>query len=62
MVLSPGCRAAHVSPTMVGMPSLPVFAPALRLVNRVETHPGTNGYVSTWGEQLAGCQPVHDVA
>lgn len=47
---------------MVAMPSVPVFAPALRLVNHVETQPGTNGYVSTWGEQLAGCQPVADVA
>lgn len=44
------------------MPTSTAFAPARRLVNRVDTHPGTNGYVSTWGEQLAGCQPVADVA
>ncbi|WP_268793409.1 hypothetical protein [Sanguibacter sp. Leaf3] len=44
------------------MSSPSVFAPALRLENHVETPPGTNGYVSTWGELLAGCQPVHDVA
>lgn len=44
------------------MPPLMTFRPALRLVNRVETSPGTNGYVSAWGEKLAGCQPIGGVA
>lgn len=29
-----------------------------RFEDRVMSHPGTNGYVSTWGAQLAGCQPT----
>ncbi len=28
-----------------------------RLEDRVMSHPGTNGYVSTWGDTFAGCQP-----
>ena len=34
----------------------------VRLQDRVMTHPGTNGYVSTWGEELSGCQPTVDIA
>ncbi|WP_284251684.1 hypothetical protein [Litorihabitans aurantiacus] len=35
----------------------PLPAPA-RPLGRVMTHIGTNGYVSSWGEDLSGVQPA----
>lgn len=39
-----------------------VVVAVVRLHDRVMTSPGTNGYVSTWGEKLSGCQPTSNAA
>ncbi|MER7168483.1 hypothetical protein ABT336_20745 [Micromonospora sp. NPDC000207] len=36
----------------------PTWRPARVPVRWVPSHPGTNGYVSTWGAILAGVVPV----
>lgn len=42
---------------MVGMVRHSLHAAMPRLEDRVMSHSGTNGYVSTWGDAFAGCQP-----
>jgi len=44
------------------MVSHPLLAAPARLQDGVTAHPGTNGYVSSWGQDLSGVQPTPDSA
>ncbi|MBO2990750.1 hypothetical protein [Leucobacter tardus] len=43
---------------MRSIPSSPAHPPTFTPVRWVLTHPGTNGYISTWGEMLSGTTPT----